>query len=65
MSSQYPHDDIIDAERMELEFEIDALNRRVDDLGLKLRSALFMIEVDYREMKGLQRDIDDMYVRVF
>ncbi|HXY87141.1 MAG TPA: hypothetical protein VEG44_01735 [Candidatus Acidoferrales bacterium] len=65
MSSHYPHNDIIDAEKLALELEIDSLNRRIEDLEVKLRGALFMIEMDYRGMKGLQRDIDDMYMRVF
>lgn len=64
--SLYPHDDsIIDAEKREMELEIASLNKRLDALELQLKGALFSIDADYREMKGLERDIDELYVRVF
>ena len=50
-----------DVERRErFKFEIASLNKRLDEIEVKLRGALCMIEMDYREMKGLERDIDDM-----
>lgn len=56
---------IIDAEQRALELEIDSLNRRLENLELKLRSTLFMVDEDYREIQGMRRDIDDLYVKVF
>lgn len=56
---------IIDAEQRALELEIDSLNRRLENLELKLRSTLFMVDEDYREIQGMRRNIDDLYVKVF
>ena len=56
---------IIDAEKIELELELDLLRQRINDLEVKLQGAQFLIEHDYRELKSMQIDLDDMYVRVF
>jgi hypothetical protein len=65
---RYGRDDdniIIDAERRELELTIIELGERIADLETKLTGALSNIDYNYREMKGLERDIDEIYRRVF
>jgi hypothetical protein len=56
---------IIDAEKRELELTVQSLEERIDALELRLAGVLSQIHDDYAEMKGLERDLDDIYRHVF